>query len=79
VLIPHQGGTKVLGITVTMDGRQGADLVALLRPPVTVPVHYDDYGRFKSPLRDFVSEVARRVLPGELRAVQRGDTISLGA
>jgi L-ascorbate metabolism protein UlaG (beta-lactamase superfamily) len=79
VLIPHLGGTKVLGITVTMDARQGATLVALLRPPVTVPVHYDDYGRFKSPLSDFVSEVARRVLPGELRAVQRGDTISLGA
>jgi L-ascorbate metabolism protein UlaG (beta-lactamase superfamily) len=60
-----------------MDGRQGADLVQLLQPAVTVPVHYDDYGRFKSPLGDFVAEVARRELPGELRPVQRGDTISL--
>ncbi|HET6391417.1 MAG TPA: hypothetical protein VFG13_01210 [Blastococcus sp.] len=79
VLIPHLGGTKALGLTVTMDARQGADLVELLRPPVTVPVHYDDYDRFKSPLGDFVAEVGRRELPGELRAAQRGQTISLRA
>jgi L-ascorbate metabolism protein UlaG (beta-lactamase superfamily) len=79
VLIPHLGGTKALGMTITMDARQGADLVELLKPPVTVPVHYDDYGRFKSPLGDFVAEVGRRQLPGELRTVQRGDTISLRA
>jgi L-ascorbate metabolism protein UlaG (beta-lactamase superfamily) len=79
VLIPHLGGTKALGITVTMDGRQGADLVELLKPPVTVPVHYDDYDRFSSPLGDFVTEVARRQLPGQLRPVQRGETISLRA
>ena len=77
VLVPHLGGTRALGLTVTMDGRQGADLVELLKPPVTVPVHYDDYDRFKSPLGDFVTEVARRNLPGELRTVQRGETISL--
>jgi L-ascorbate metabolism protein UlaG (beta-lactamase superfamily) len=77
VVIPHLGGTKTLGLTVTMDGRQGADLVELLKPPMTVPIHYDDYGRFKSPLGDFVAEVKRRRLPGELRIVYRGDTISL--
>ena len=79
VLIPHLGGTRALGLTITMDGRQGADLVELLKPPVTVPVHYDDYGRFKSPLGDFLTEVRRRELPGELRPVQRGETISLRA
>jgi L-ascorbate metabolism protein UlaG (beta-lactamase superfamily) len=77
VLIPHLGGTKALGFTVTMDGRQGADLVELLRPPVTVPVHFDDYSRFASPLGDFVREVAARRVPGELRPVTRGETISL--
>src|SRR3954454_11476019 len=77
VVIPHLGGTRALGFTVTMDGRQGADLVELLTPSVTVPVHFDDYSRFASPLGDFVSEVPRRRLPGELRTVHRGDTISL--
>lgn len=79
VLIPHLGGTKALGLTVTMDARQGADLVELLAPPVTVPVHYDDYDRFRSPLGDFVAEVGRRRLPGSIRAAQRGETISLRA
>ncbi len=79
VLIPHLGGTKALGLTVTMDARQGADLVELLKPPVTVPVHFDDYDRFTSPLGDFLAEVGHRELPGELRAAQRGETISLRA
>jgi L-ascorbate metabolism protein UlaG (beta-lactamase superfamily) len=79
VLIPHLGGTRALGLTVTMDARQGADLVELLKPPVTVPVHFDDYDRFASPLGDFLAEVRRRELPGELRAAQRGETISLRA
>ncbi|GAB3202497.1 MBL fold metallo-hydrolase [Geodermatophilus arenarius] len=79
VVIPHLGGTRALGVTVTMDGRQGADLVELLKPPVTVPVHYDDYDRFASPLGDFVREVAERRAPGQLRTVVRGETISLRA
>jgi L-ascorbate metabolism protein UlaG (beta-lactamase superfamily) len=79
VVVPHLGGTKALGFTVTMDGRQGADLVELLKPPLTVPVHFDDYDRFTSPLGDFIEEVRRRRLPGELRPVHRGDTISLRA
>jgi L-ascorbate metabolism protein UlaG (beta-lactamase superfamily) len=77
VVIPHLGGTRALGVTVTMDARQGADLVEMLRPPLTVPIHYDDYGRFASPLGDFVGEVQRRRLPGELRIAHRGQTISL--
>jgi L-ascorbate metabolism protein UlaG (beta-lactamase superfamily) len=77
VVVPHLGGTRALGVTVTMDGRQGADLVELLRPRVTVPVHFDDYDRFASPLGDFVTAVADRRLPGELRTVQRGEEISL--
>src|SRR3954452_3458792 len=79
VLIPHLGGTRALGVTVTMDARQGADLVELLKPPVTVPIHFDDYDRFKSPLGDFVTEVRRRRLPGQLRTAVRGETISLRA
>ena len=77
VVIPHLGGTKALGFTVTMDGRQGADLVELLKPSVVVPVHFDDYTRFSSPLGDFVAEVATRQAPGEIRTVGRGQTISL--
>jgi L-ascorbate metabolism protein UlaG (beta-lactamase superfamily) len=72
----HLGGTKVLGLTVTMDGRRGADLLELVSPHRTIPVHYDDYGVFKSPLSDFLAEVERRGLPG-VRPVARGETIRL--
>jgi L-ascorbate metabolism protein UlaG (beta-lactamase superfamily) len=77
VVIPHLGGTRALGLTVTMDARQGADLVELLGPPVTVPIHFDDYDRFRSPVGDFVAEVKERRLPGELRTVHRGERVSL--
>ncbi|MQW77226.1 metal-dependent hydrolase [Nocardioides sp. dk4132] len=75
----HLGGTRVLGLLVTMDGRQGADLVELLEPGVTVPIHYDDYTVFRSPLSDFTDECARRRLPTRVRTVGRGDVVALDA
>ena len=73
----HLGGTRVLGVTVTMDGAQGADLVELLRPALTVPVHFDDYPVFRSPRSDFEAEWTRRGLPGTLRLVGRGEVVDL--
>ncbi len=72
----HLGGTRVLGLLVTMDAQQGADLLEIVRPRTTVPVHFDDYGVFRSPLRDFLAEVDRRGLPG-VRPVARGETVAL--
>lgn len=76
-MVIHLGGTRAFGILVTMDAAQGADLVELVRPGVTVPVHYDDYTVFRSPLQDFVDTWRRRDLPGELRVVHHGDTVPL--
>jgi L-ascorbate metabolism protein UlaG (beta-lactamase superfamily) len=77
----HLGGTRIpgvlgLGVLVTMDARQGADLLELVRPRTTVPIHYDDYGVFTSPLSDFLAEVARRGLTG-VRPLVRGETLAL--
>lgn len=77
VLVAHLGGTRVLGVLVTMDGRQGTDLVERIRPRAVVPVHYDDYGVFRSPLSDFVGEMTRRGHAARLRTVGRGDTVDL--
>lgn len=74
-MVIHLGGTRALGVLVTME--QGADLVDLLRPPVTIPIHYDDYTVFRSPLAAFLTEVRRRGGPGEVRPVSRGDTVAL--
>ena len=73
----HLGGTKVLGLLVTMDGAQGAELARMLDPGVTVPIHYDDYGVFKSPLEDFTAACSAGGVPSQVRLVGRGETIAL--
>lgn len=77
VMVTHLGGTKVLGVLVTMDGRQGTDLVERVRPRSVVPIHYDDYGVFRSPLSEFVDEMGRRGHAARLRTVGRGATVDL--
>lgn len=76
-LVIHLGGTRVLGILVTMDADQGGDLVDLVKPDLTVPIHYDDYTVFRSPLADFEALWWKRRLPGTLRTVGRGDVVPL--
>jgi L-ascorbate metabolism protein UlaG (beta-lactamase superfamily) len=78
-MVVHLGGTRVLGILVTMDARQGADLLEMVRPALTIPVHFDDYGVFKSPLSHFVHEVQSRQLGGTVQTVLRGETVALPA
>jgi L-ascorbate metabolism protein UlaG (beta-lactamase superfamily) len=73
----HLGGTKVLGMLLTMDGREGATWVKRLAPRVCVPIHYDDYTVFKSPLPDFLAEVKRQNVDVPIRTVDRGDRVPL--
>jgi L-ascorbate metabolism protein UlaG (beta-lactamase superfamily) len=74
----HLGGTRLPGgLMVTMDAVQGADLMQLLIPKMTIPVHFDDYRLFRSPLADFRAEVIRRGLLDQVRFVERGDTVAL--
>ena len=72
----HLGGTRIpgllgLGLLVTMDGRQGADLLEIVRPARTVPIHHGDYGVFTDPVETFLAEVERRGLTG-VTPVERG-------
>jgi L-ascorbate metabolism protein UlaG (beta-lactamase superfamily) len=60
LMLVHLGGTTIpspallpLALMVTMDGRQGMELMQTVRPEVTIPIHYDDYEVFASPLEDF--------------------------
>jgi L-ascorbate metabolism protein UlaG (beta-lactamase superfamily) len=76
-MVAHLGGTRALGVLVTMDGEQGADLVELVEPALTVPVHHDDYTVFRSPLSDFLDVCRRRGLLARVRTVERGQTVSL--
>jgi L-ascorbate metabolism protein UlaG (beta-lactamase superfamily) len=76
--VVHLGGTRVLLHTVTMDARQGVDFLLRVRPRQAVPVHYDDYGVFRSPLVDFERAVAAAGLQDLVRTVDRGETVTLG-
>jgi L-ascorbate metabolism protein UlaG (beta-lactamase superfamily) len=76
----HLGGTRLPGgVMVTMDATQGADLLELVKPGLAIPVHYDDYRLFTSPLADFRAEVERRGLADSVRFVDRGETVELPA
>ncbi|MDN3358110.1 MBL fold metallo-hydrolase [Actinomadura sp. DC4] len=71
--IVHLGGTKLLGLaTVTMDGRQGADWTELMHCRRVVPVHYDDYTVFASPLSAYEAACQRRGVAEHVRFVERG-------
>ncbi|MGW0520860.1 MBL fold metallo-hydrolase [Crossiella sp. NPDC003009] len=77
VLVAHLGGTRIAGLLVTMDAPMGADLLDLLRPGLTVPIHYDDYGVFKTPLPQFLQTVAARGGGHRVVAVGRGESTAL--
>lgn len=69
----HLGGTRVLGLLVTMDARQGVEAVRIVHPEVAIPIHYDDYTVFKSPLSDFMRAVEDAGLSGKVRYLTRGE------
>ena len=70
----HLGGTRILGIVVTMDARQGVEAMRIIDPKVALPIHYNDYAVMKSPLSDFRSEVASAGLEDRVRYLNHGDT-----
>lgn len=58
LMLVHLGGTTIPSpklplLMVTMDATQGLQLVQLINPDMTIPIHYDDYDVFLSPLSDF--------------------------
>jgi L-ascorbate metabolism protein UlaG (beta-lactamase superfamily) len=75
----HLGGTRLPGgFVVTMDGRQGGDLVDMIDPALVLPVHYDDYTVMKSPLGDFLDEAERRGFRSRLVHCPRGSRVVVG-
>lgn len=74
----HLGGTRVLGVLVTMDGRQGREALQIVKPRLAIPIHYDDYTVFKSPLSDFQREVEDAGLASCVRYLRHGDVYTFG-
>ncbi|MDQ1647771.1 MAG: hypothetical protein QOJ50_3955 [Cryptosporangiaceae bacterium] len=85
LLVIHLGGTRIPagralpGALVTMDGHQGVEFLREIGARHTVPIHYDDYGVFASPLSDFQREVAALGFDGLVNCVARGGSLALSA
>jgi L-ascorbate metabolism protein UlaG (beta-lactamase superfamily) len=75
-MLIHLGGTRLLGLLLTMDARQGAALTHLIRPDRTIPIHTDDYRAFKSPLDHFLTRARIEGLTG-VQPIERGHTVEL--
>jgi L-ascorbate metabolism protein UlaG (beta-lactamase superfamily) len=78
LMLIHLGGTtlpspKMPLLMVTMDAQQGLKLVQLINPDVTIPIHYDDYDVFLSPLEDFKKAVEEAGLSEKVVYLDRKD------
>ena len=74
----HLGGTRIAGILLTMDVRQGVQALRTVAPREAIPVHYDDYTLFKSPLPDFRKAADQPGLTSVIHYLNRGDSYRLG-
>jgi L-ascorbate metabolism protein UlaG (beta-lactamase superfamily) len=70
----HLGGTRIAGILLTMDAQQGVEALRIVDPDEAIPIHYDDYTVFKSPLADFKAAASRAQLRTTIRYVAQGET-----
>ncbi|KAH7312602.1 hypothetical protein B0I35DRAFT_437389 [Stachybotrys elegans] len=78
LMLVHLGGTTIPGaslplLMVTMDAKQGIQLMRLIDPDVTIPIHYDDYSVFLSPLDDFKKEIDKAGWNDRVVYLDRGD------
>jgi L-ascorbate metabolism protein UlaG (beta-lactamase superfamily) len=75
----HLGGTRVLGILVTMDAEQGVEVLRIVNPKRAIPIHYNDYDVFKSPLSDFQQAVGAAGLANRIHYLSHGETYTFTA
>lgn len=70
----HLGGTRVLGVLVTMDDEQGVEAIQIINPDKAIPIHYNDYDVFKSPLEDFKRAAGEAGLGDKIVYLSHGET-----
>ena len=70
----HLGGTSVIGIMVTMDAKEGLEMFKIIDPKKAIPIHYNDYDVFKSPLEDFQKEIRDSGLEERIAYLSHGET-----
>ena len=74
IALLHLGGTRVLGILVSMDAKQGVEAMRIVDPALAIPIHYNDYDVFTSSLSDFQEEVRAAGLEDRVHYLSHGET-----
>jgi L-ascorbate metabolism protein UlaG (beta-lactamase superfamily) len=71
----HLGGTRILGLaTVTMDAGEGVRMMQVIVPKRAIPIHYNDYDVFKSPLGDFEKKIEQAGLRDKIIFLSPGES-----
>jgi L-ascorbate metabolism protein UlaG (beta-lactamase superfamily) len=70
----HLGGTRIMGVLLTMDAEQGVEAIRIINPREVIPIHYNDYDVFKSPLEDFKRAVEAAGFANRVRYLSHGET-----
>ena len=71
----HLGGTRILKLMkVTMDGQDGVEMLNIIAPAHAIPIHYNDYDVFKSPLSEFIEAARAAGLEGKITYLKHGET-----
>ncbi|WP_414621311.1 MBL fold metallo-hydrolase [Calothrix sp. CCY 0018] len=70
----HLGGTKIFGILLTMDAKQGVQAIEMIAPHLSIPIHYNDYTVMKSSLEEFMQAVTEAGLDQRVKYLKHGDT-----
>ncbi|KAG6988971.1 structural maintenance of chromosomes protein 2 [Physcia stellaris] len=78
LMLVHLGGTTIPSpnvplLMVTMDAEMGIQLIKLINPDVTIPIHFDDYDVFLSSLDDFKKAVKEAGLEDKVVYLDRKD------
>ena len=74
VALLHLGGTRAFGLLLTMDAKQGVEAIQIIAPKQAIPIHYNDYTVFKSPLEDFKAAVSAAGLDSKVSYLNHGET-----
>jgi L-ascorbate metabolism protein UlaG (beta-lactamase superfamily) len=70
----HLGGTRIMGLRLTMDGAEGLQSVRVIEPDVVIPIHYNDYSVFKSPLEEFKQAARKAGMQSRVQYLAHGET-----
>ncbi|HEU4594548.1 MAG TPA: MBL fold metallo-hydrolase [Pyrinomonadaceae bacterium] len=70
----HLGGTRIMGVLLTMDAEQGVEAIRIVNPREVIPIHYNDYDVFKSPLEDFKRAVEAAGFSERVKYLSHGET-----